>query len=430
MSRSSQLNENRRRLLAGTAGAAGALASSMLMGRAARAADTPPSSPPEAAPAAAGAKPQEAVANPTPPSKPLPAYTAWKKADDLIVHTPNTIETRRTAFGDGVITPTSQLYVRNNISPPDPSILNDRDAWSVSVEGVMRPRSITLGELKTMDVATIAMVLQCSGNGRKFFPHKPTGTPWNVGAAGCVMWSGLPVRQLVDALGGPAAGARYMTGRGGETLPAGIDANTVMVERSVPLEAMQDAMLAWELNGEPIPLAHGGPLRLIVPGYSGVNNVKYLKRLAFTPEQTPAAIQNTRYRIAPVGAKETPDQPAVWQMEPKSWINGFESEGTLPAGRYVIRGVAFGGMNAVKLVEVSIDGGQNWKTAFFVGPDLGRYAWRQFALPVDLRPGDYTFVSRATDVRGAVQVENRNDNEAGYSNNSWRDHALKIKVPA
>ncbi|WP_427184693.1 sulfite oxidase [Bordetella bronchialis] len=414
MNRSSSHNEGRRRVLVGGAGALAGLGLGHATARA------------QSAPAAAPSTP------PAPPTsgRPLPAYVAWKNPDALIVHSANTIETRRTAFGDGVITPADQLYIRNNVSPPDPSILKDRDAWMLSVDGVKTPRDITVGELKTMGLATMAAVLQCSGNGRKFFPHKPSGTPWNVGAAGCVMWTGVPVKQVVEALGGVAGGARYMTGRGGETLPAGIDANTVMVERSVPLDAMQDALLAWEMNGEPLSLAHGGPLRLIVPGYSGVNNVKYIKRLAFTPEQTQAAIQDVRYRLAPVGAKETPQQPAVWQMDVKSWINGFESEGTLPAGPYVIRGVAFGGMDAVKSVDVSVDGGKTWEQAAFIGPDLGKYAWRQFALRVDLKPGDYVFVSRATDVKGNVQVKNRNDNEAGYLNSSWRDHALKIKVTA
>jgi sulfite dehydrogenase len=416
MNGSSLENEGRRRVLAGSAGVLATLG----LGSAARTA--------HAQAASTAATPAATAAPAAPAAKPLPAYVAWKNADALIVHSSNTIETRRTAFGDGVITPANQLYIRNNVAPPDASIVKDRDAWSFSVEGVKTPREITVGELKTLGLASVAMVLQCSGNGRKFFPHKPSGTPWNTGAAGCVIWSGLPVKQLVEVLGGVADGMRYMTGRGGETLPAGIDANTVMVERSVPLDAMQDALLAWEMNGEPISLAHGGPLRLIVPGYSGVNNVKYIKRLAFTPEQTQAAIQSVRYRLAPLGAKETPQQPAVWQMDVKSWINGFDSEGTLPGGPYVIRGVAFGGMDAVKSVDVSIDGGGTWNQAHFVGPDLGKYAWRQFALPVNLKPGDYVFVSRATDVKGNVQVENRQDNEAGYLNSSWRDHALKIKV--
>src|SRR5690606_42155546 len=106
---------------------------------------------------------------------------AWKDADSVIVHSANTIETRRGAFGDGVITPSRELYVRNNLPPPDASILDDRDAWTVEIQGVKNPRSFTLAELKTLGVETMATVLQCSGNGRGFFPHKPSGTQWQVG---------------------------------------------------------------------------------------------------------------------------------------------------------------------------------------------------------------------------------------------------------
>ena len=369
------------------------------------------------------------AAGAAPAAKPLPAYVAWKASDAMIVHSNNTVETKRSAFGTSVITPSDQLYIRNNLPAPDASIVADRDAWEVVVEGVNSPRKFTVKELKGLGLETTAMVLQCSGNGRGFFPSKPSGTAWKVGAAGCVVWSGVPVRALVEAVGGVAGGMKYMTGTGGEKLPDNIDPLTVMVERSVPLEAMGDALLAWELNGEPIPLAHGGPLRLIVPGYAGVNNVKYIKRLAFTTEQSKAKIQQTSYRIFPQGGKGDPSQPSVWKLDVKSWINSpLPEEGQTAAGVVQIEGVAFGGANAVKGVEVSWDGGKTWHQARFIGPDLGRYAWRQFVLGVKLPPGTYTLASRATDSQGNVQPELRADNARGYSNNSWRDHALEITV--
>ncbi|HEY0844666.1 MAG TPA: sulfite oxidase [Noviherbaspirillum sp.] len=362
-------------------------------------------------------------------AKPLPPYVAWKDPTALIVHTSSTLETRRSAFGSSVITPASQLYIRNNLPAPDASIVADRDAWAVSVEGVKSPRTLTVKELKSMGLETVATVLQCSGNGRGLFPGKPSGTPWQVGAAGCVVWSGVPVRAVVDALGGMADGMVYMTGTGGEKLPEGVDPKSVMVERSVPVKAMADALLAWEMNGEPIPLAHGGPLRLIVPGYTGVNNVKYIKRIAFTSEQSDAKIQKTGYRMTPPGQKGDPSQPSVWEMGVKSWINAPAPDaGAVPAGMVQIKGVAFGGVNAAKSVDVSIDGGKTWQPARFVGPDLGRYAWRQFVLPVKLEPGTYTIASIATDTQGNRQPEERVENVGGYNNNSWRDHALTITV--
>jgi sulfite dehydrogenase len=362
--------------------------------------------------------------------KPLPDYAAWKDAGSVIVHSSSTIETKRAAFGTSGITPADQLYVRNNLPAPPAAILADRNAWQVSIEGVRSPRTLSVAELKTMGLETIATVLQCSGNGRGFFPHKPSGTPWTVGAAGCVVWSGVPVRAVVAALGGVAdASLVYMTGTGGEQLPEGVDPKSVMVERSVPLAAMGDAILAWEMNGAPLSLAHGGPLRLVVPGYNGVNNIKYVKRLAFTATESDAKIMQHGYRMTPMGSKADPTQASVLEMNVKSWINAPHPEsGTIKAGLLLIQGVAFSGTRPVRRVEVSVDGGKVWHDAAFIGPDLGRFAWRQFVLQAKIPPGNYVMVSRATDEAGNVQPQHRLENVSGYSNNSWADHSVKVTV--
>ncbi|MBC7939799.1 MAG: sulfite oxidase [Chitinophagaceae bacterium] len=363
--------------------------------------------------------------------KPLPPYVNWKDANSLIVHTGTTIETKRSAFGTSVITPAEQLYIRNNLPAPDASILADRDAWLVTIDGVKSPRQLSLRELKTLGVETVAMVLQCSGNGRGFFPSKPSGTPWAVGAAGCVVWSGVPVRVVADALGGVADGMRFMTGTGGEKLPEGLDPKSVIVERSVPAAAMADALLAWEMNGAPISLVHGGPLRLVVPGYTGVNNIKYIQRLAFAAQESDARIMSHGYRLSPPGGKGDPAQLSVLEMSVKSWINSPAPDGApAKAGNLQIHGVAFGGLHAVRRVEVSLDGGKTWSEARFVGPDLGRYAWRQFALATRLPAGSHTLASRATDAAGNVQPQARLENAGGYNNTSWADHAVTVTVAA
>lgn len=398
-------NLDRRRLLAGGAGALAAVGVGRIAG-----------AQPTATPAAAE-------------PKPLPAYVAWKDPNSFIVHTPTTIETKRTAFGSSLITPAERLFIRNNLPAPDVAIVADRDGWVVAIEGVRQPRTLTVADLKTLGLETTPMVLQCSGNGRGYFPTKPSGTKWTIGAAGCVIWSGVPVRAVAEALGGVADGMRFMTGTGGEKLPDGIDPKSVMVERSMPLTAMEDALLAWEMNGQPVPHAHGGPLRLIVPGYSGINNVKYVKRLAFTAAETDAAIQKTGYRMSPPGQKGDPSFPAVWEMGVKSWINSPAPEaGPARAGWVQIHGVAMGGMIAAARVDVSIDGGKSWQEARLFGPDLGRYAWRGFVLPVKLAAGSYLIASRATDAKGNVQVELTPDNAGGYLNSGWRAHALQITV--
>jgi DMSO/TMAO reductase YedYZ molybdopterin-dependent catalytic subunit len=384
--------------------------------------------------AAAGFKPtsasaQAAAAPAASTAKPMPAYVSWKHADSMIIHTPTTIETKRSAIGSSIITPSDRLFIRNNLPAPSAADIGDVNAWQINIEGVGKPQTFTVADLKQMGYETMAAVLQCSGNGRALFPGKPSGTRWQTGAAGCVMWAGVPVSEVIKALGGVSAGMVYMTGTGGEKLPAGIDPNAVIVERSVPIAAMQEAMLAWEMNGEPMPLAHGGPLRLIVPGYSGVNNIKYIKRLAFTKEQTKAAIQQTGYRMSPVGQKGDPSQAAVWTMDAKSWVTSPSPDsGPVKAGLVQITGVAMGGLEDVAKVDVSLDGGKTWQAARLVGPDLGKYAWRQFVLAANLKAGQYDVSCRVTTKAGVEQVATSTENAAGYLNSGWLAHTVKINV--
>lgn len=358
--------------------------------------------------------------------KALPNYVSWKRGGDLIVHSPQTIETKRGAIGTSIVTATNSLFVRNNLPPPGDDIVAEPTAWRVAFEGVANPREMTIADLQKIGVETVAAVLQCSGNGRAFFDHEASGTQWEVGAAGCVFWSGVPVRAVIEELGGLRQGRRFMTSTGGEELPQGIDPKTVIVERSVPLEASEAAILAWELNGEPVPIAHGGPLRMVIPGFYGVNNVKYVKRVAFTEQETDAQIQRTGYRVRPVGVKGAPDQPSMWQMNVKSWITHPLEDQT--SGRIILHGVAFGGTKPVRRVSVSTDGGKTWEEASLVGPDLGQYAWRPFVHRTNLQPGTYTAVSRATDAEGNTQPETMEPNERGYAHNGWRDHAVGLTV--
>ena len=361
--------------------------------------------------------------------KPLPPFASFKDADDVIVHSASGIETKRSAFGTSGITNMDALFVRNNLPPPDASVVADPDAWRIQLDGVTGARTLTVADLKRMGVANVAMVLQCSGNGRGFFDHKAAGSQWRVGAAGNVLWSGVPVKDLVTELGGVREGMRYMTGTGGESLPQGVDPQTILVERSVPWTAMENAILAWELNGQPIPLAHGGPLRLIIPGYYGVNNIKYIRKLAFTTDESKANIQRSGYRVRDIGTKGAPTQPSMWEMNLKSFVTSPSGEeGNLRPGPFLVHGVAFSGGSPVKGVDVSLDGGKSWQAARFFGPDMGRYAWRQFVLPVELRPGSYRITSRATAADGSVQPELRVENERAYAHNGWRDHAVAVNV--
>lgn len=362
--------------------------------------------------------------------RPMPT---GKLAGNFHIHNdmPWALEAKRSALGFAPITPQSAFFVRNNLPTPDAAILDNRDAWQIEVAGTENTGSITLGELKALPVRMEAAVLQCSGNGRAYFPHGPSGSQWATGAAGCAIWTGVRVSDLVAHFGGAAADSlAFVTATGAETLPEGVDPSQVVVERSVPLEkGLQDCMLVWEMNGEPLPLVHGGPVRLLVPGYFGVNNVKWVKRIALTEQETGASIQASSYRFRDIGVSGSPAHPSMYRMPVKSWLNGPGAD-DMPVlqGQVTLYGVAFSGERGIEKVEVSADDGQTWQQAELIGPDLGPNAWRSFVMPMELSTGQHRLVTRATDTEGDTQPRNAIPNHRGYGHNGWYDHGLEITV--
>jgi DMSO/TMAO reductase YedYZ molybdopterin-dependent catalytic subunit len=305
--------------------------------------------------------------------------------------------------------------------------IGDRKKWKVSIEGVKNPKTFTLAELQKLGHATMATILQCSGNGRGFFKHKPRGSQWKTGAAACVFWTGVPMKTVVDACGGISGDAVFMTSAGVDHEPTGLDPKKAMIERSVPKKVYKDAMLAWEMNGVPLPNAHGGPLRMVTPGYFGINNVKHLGKVAFTSSESSVKYMKKSYRISPIGKKGS-QYPSCWEMPVKSWITRPTDEtGTVKAGKVQIVGVAMGGTKKVRSVKVSVDGGSSWKKAKFIGPNLGKYAWRQFVLETTLSAGTYNVASLASN-GSDKQPELRMENRRGYAHNGWKDHSVNITV--
>jgi len=361
---------------------------------------------------------------------------ANKASSDFIEHNdlPLALETLRSAYGQGPITAISQFFVRNNLPMPDSQIIADRDLWTVAIEGTVqtadRTTTLSVAELKALPTTTIAGVLQCSGNGRAFFDHSPSGSPWGVGAAGCALWTGVKLSTVFEHLGGACTDARFITATGGELLPDGIEPSSVAVERSVPIDkGLDDCLLVWEMNGEPLPLVHGGPLRLLVPGYFGVNNVKWVKRLTASVNESGNKIQQSGYRMRAIGESGNASHPSMYRMPVKSWLNGPGADlKTLPPGRHQLFGVAFSGERGIDHVDVSLDGGASWQRANLYGPDLGPNAWRTFSLEANLAEGSHLLVSKATDTAGESQPEHFPANHRGYGHNGWRDHGLAIEV--
>ena len=359
--------------------------------------------------------------------KGLPDFIKWKNRDALIVHSKKGIETHRSAIGESLITPNRNIYIRNNMPTMSDTQIGDRNNWKVSIKGVKNPKTFSLAQLKKLGHTTMATILQCSGNGRGFFAHEVRGSQWKTGAAACVVWTGVPMKVVVDACGGVDSDAVFMTSAGVDHEPTGLDPKKAKVERSVPKKVYKDAMLAWEMNGVPLPNAHGGPLRMVTPGYFGINNVKHLGQVAFTKTESTVKYMKSSYRISPIGKKGS-QYPSCWEMPVKSWVTRPTDEtGTVKAGNVQIVGVAMGGTKKVRSVKVSIDGGQSWKKAKFVGPDLGKYAWRQFVFEANLAPGSYNLASKASG-GGKTQPELRYENRRGYAHNGWKDHSVNIKA--
>jgi len=357
-----------------------------------------------------------------------------KSEGAFIIHSdlPWALETRRGHFGFGPITSASHLFVRNNLPAPPASLTDRGDDWFFDVSGCAREGSLTLADLKRMKSRSVATVLQCSGNGRDFFPHDPSGSQWAVGAAGCVLWTGVSVADIFEQFGGAQQDLSYLTATGGEELPEGVNQHAVVVERSVPIEkGLKDCLLVWEMNGAPLPVIHGGPVRLIVPGYFGVNNVKWVRRLAATTDESGAKIQQSGYRMRPEGLAGGPEHPSMWRMPVKSWLNGPGADGApVLAGLNTLYGVAFSGERGVEAVEVSADDGSTWQQAELVGPDLGPNAWRTFQFVANVPVGEHRFVTRATDTQGDQQPKLALHNHRGYGHNGWQDHALYVQAVA
>ena len=362
---------------------------------------------------------------PTPeePSNPL---LKGLNLDHFRLHNPKplALESIRAGIGMGALTATNRLFIRNNLPSPDQSIIDNASEWRIQIQGVKESKTFSIQDLKQFAYENLCAVLQCSGNGRKFFEHGPSGSQWATGAAGCVIWGGTKLSDVIKSCGGALDGMNYITATGGEELPEDVPRDKAIVERSIPLEkGLKDCLIAWEMNGEPIPLSHGGPVRFVVPGYFGCNQIKYVNAIAATVEESTAKIQSSGYRLRNIGEKGNNKQPSMWRMPVKSWIVDAQP---LFDNRYRIQGVAFSGERGVSKIETSLDG-ENWQDAEFYGPDLGVHAWRVFQATVAISDGQSIVYTRAIDTQGDVQPKNRIENERGYGNNSWLDHGFNVR---
>jgi sulfite dehydrogenase len=322
------------------------------------------------------------------------------------------------------ITPNKAFFVRYHLAGiPQPIKAGD---WSLAVDGdaAGSATKFTLAQLKKdFKAVELTAVCQCSGNRRGLFePHVP-GVEWGVGAMGNAVWRGVRLKDVLAKVG-VKPGALELVLDGADHPPL---AKTPDFVKSLPMDVAMsdDVLIAFEMNGQPLPHWNGFPARLIVPGWTGTYWIKQLAhlRVSSTPEKN--FWMSTAYR-QPRGMFKTPtftsqlyapNEP-ITTMVVNSLVTSLRNGQKIPRGKPLeVRGMAWDRGNGIAKVEVSADAGASWAEAK-LGKNLGRYSFREFSLDVPTREdGGRVVMARATSRSGETQVEKLLHNPAGYHHN-------------
>lgn len=338
---------------------------------------------------------------------------------------------------DGDLTPNHHHFVRNHGLIPQRANLRDLDGWTLTVDGAVdRPSQLTLEQLKEDFPTRVAnVVLECAGNGRAGFRPPAKGTPWTLGAVGCAQWTGVLLSDLLERMDVQLQKAVHVAWEGEDRHLSG-DPDKLPISRAIPFQKAIDGhtMVAWAMNGEPLPPEHGWPLRLIVPGYPGSASGKWLRRLWIRDQEHDGAkMGGLSYRmpnrpVAPGGAVDPEQTSIIEQMPVKSIITHPGTGHTVAAGESIqIRGQAWSGAGRITAVDLSWDFGHTWFPANLQDPP-NPYAWQRFATPITLPgPGYWELWARATDETGATQPQVVPGwNPGGYLNNAMQRIALTV----
>ncbi len=318
------------------------------------------------------------------------------------------------ALLDSYITPNEHFYVRSHMAVP-PAL--DASMWTLSIDGeVATPLTLSLDDIRRMPATTSTVTLECAGNGRAFFDPPVAGIQWQKGAVGTARWTGVRLADLLKRAGITQSGVFVVmdgADRGPGTMPDFV--------RQVPLaKAMHpDTLIAYEMNGVPIPPVHGFPLRAIVPGWEGAYAVKWLTNLRVIDREFDGFWVATGYRyptkrVKPGAAVAPADMAPLTGLVVKSLITRPIDGTTMPPGKIAVGGFAWAGEDDVQRVEVSADHGATWQLAELVG-ERAPYAWRRFETTIDATKAEsYLIMSRATDGKGRMQPEVAVWNPSGY----------------
>lgn len=311
------------------------------------------------------------------------------------------------------LTPNDLFFVRSHFYTP--SI--QADAWRLRVDGdVGTTLELTLDDLRRLPSQTAVITLECAGNGRAFFDPPVAGVQWRKGAVGTARWTGVRLADLLQRAG-VRSSARYVWLDGADV---GIGKAPDFI-RNLPMNKAMDAdtLLAYEMNGEPLPLAHGFPLRAVVPAWEGAYSIKWLTRIQISDREHAGPFVQSGYRYprypVPPGSVVAPaDMVPLQGLPVKSLLTAPAADSVVPRGPVRISGFAWAGDEEVARVDVSADGGRTWTVAQ-LGPDRARRAWRQFEhVWRPTGPGAFVVMSRATDTRGRAQPIVPDWNPSGY----------------
>jgi DMSO/TMAO reductase YedYZ molybdopterin-dependent catalytic subunit len=312
-------------------------------------------------------------------------------------------------------TPTGSFFVRNNHPEPELPAAMHR----IAVEGAVEaPFTLRVADLAQGPLRELTVTLECAGNGRALMAPLPEGEPWGQGALGTAVWRGVPLSLVL--------GRARLLPEALEVLVEGADGEgSERFARSLPVSKAlhPDTLLALEMNGAPLTREHGAPVRLIVPGWYGMANVKWVRRIKALTQPFAGHYQRERY-IYDTGDGRAPEP--VTRMRVKSLLISPASGTRVAPGRVVVQGLAWSGERRVVQVEVAVDGGETWKQATLLETSKPS-AWVRWAFTwEDVVPGRHTLRARATDEAGETQPEAPQWNRLGYGNNAVQVHVVDV----
>lgn len=332
---------------------------------------------------------------------------------------------------DDAVTPTGRHFVRNNGVPP---VDTDASSWQLTVDGLVdKPLSLSINDLrKNFDVISQNLVIECGGNGRAMFNPPARGNQWTFGAVGCSNWTGVRLRDVLQAAG-VKDNVIYTAHEGADGHLSG-QADKMPLSRGMPIAKAMDGanLIAFGQNGGDIHPMNGAPLRLVVPGWPGSCSQKWLTRIWLRDQvhdgakMTGTSYRVPKYPVAPGTKVPTEDFEIIEAMPVKSLITSPASGSQSDKRSFEVRGHAWAGDTTIDAVDISYDFGATWQKTSLDRPS-NKGAWQQWQATVELpEAGYYEIWARATDANGRMQPFAIDWNPKGYLNNSFHRVAVTV----